>query len=214
LTLSGDQLLTAHAAKCANCARLLSEYESVEDSVKLLPDEIEKILSEAREFDVTNGLSSLVSRHFALIASLAALLVIGFGFFDMLDSGPAEIARQEASSVSPMILNTQPIPFVKSEVNKPPHKTLDTSPFSPNFSMANSITLISLPSVPSWDDVSKKLDPLEPVIIYSAEIPGIRPMQCSLNATLQLLKKSFSKSEPEIDPDLGFSAEQQMLVAA
>lgn len=215
LTVTGDDLLMAHASECEPCARLLNDYESVEDSVKFLPGEIDKILGAQQEFSVTRGLGFVTSsRHFSLIASLAALIVICVGVINSFDtrhqSRSSRLADSTVNGSSPEF-SPRPVDVVPAKTRR---KTPDTSPFSQNFSVANSITLISLPEVPSWDDVSRKLDPLEPVITYSAEIPGVRPMQCSLNATLELLKRSFSKSEPEIDPDLGFSIDSRMLAAA
>lgn len=212
LTLAGDEILVNHASQCSDCARLLNDYETVNDSVKLLPEEIEKILSEAKEFDVTNGLGSFASRHVGLIASLAALILIAVGLFNVFDAD-RPVAAPPMASNSASMSKVRTVPFVASRPT-PRRKTPDTSPFSPNFSVENSISMVSFPTMPSWDEVSKRLDQLEPVLNYSSEIPGIRPMQGSLNATLKLLKESFSKSDQESDPDLGFSSDARILAAA
>jgi len=214
LTLTGDELLIRHASECASCAQVLNDYDSIDDSVKLLPDEIDKILNDAKEFDVTNGMGSFASRHFGLIASLAALVVIGIGLFNIMNSDQTEFTPRVASNPSSTYGSTRMLPIVKNSITKTSRKTPDSSPFSRNFKLPNTIPSINLPTVPNWDEVYQTLDPLEPVLTYSPELPGIRPMQCSLNATLQLLKQSFSKSEQKTEPDLGFSIDSQFLAAA
>lgn len=209
--LAKDALLGIHASKCPPCEELLKTYTSVGDSVKILGDEIAQIL-EAQDFDVTHGWGAMISRHASKLAALAAMLVIALAFFNAFDT----------HSHSPeLAMNGGTPEFDQPELDpplaaspEPRRKTPDTSPFSRNFSVANSITLISLPTVPSWDDVTSRLDPIEPMITYSAEIPGVRPMQGSFNATLEILRKSFSKTESDSDPDLGYSIEKRVLVAA
>jgi hypothetical protein len=214
LTLTGDELLMDHAAKCESCAQVLADYDSVDDSIKLLPDEIDRILREAKEFDVTLGLGSFATRHLGLIATLAAMVVIGIGIFNLLNTDqPAKmsgIANRPVPSIPSSIPNSLAIAKIGPKSTR---KTPDSSPFSPNFSVASSLQIMNIPPAPKWDEFSKRLDSLEPVITYSTELPAIRPVQCSLDATLRLLKKSFSKSPKKTQPDLGFSIDSRLLAA-
>ena len=215
LTLTGDELLMDHAAKCESCAQVLADYDCVDDSIKLLPDEIDRILGEAKEFDVTLGLGSFATRHLGLIATLAAMVVIGIGIFNLLKTDPPVnmpgIANHPVPSIPSSIPNS--LAFAKIGPTKMTRKTPDSSPFSPNFSVASSFQIMNIPPAPKWDEFSKRFDSLEPVITYSTELPAIRPVQCSLDATLRLLKKSFSKSPKKTQPDLGFSIDSRLLAA-
>ena len=215
LSLTGDDLLMAHVAKCAECEKILNDYESVDDSIKLLPADLAEIL---RESEIELDSPAFASRRFLLLASLAAMIVISLNVFHGLD-------RDRTSGVSPMAKRVVTPQFAvashqvaesrqlfSNHSDQPQiRRTPDSSPFSPNFSVINSIPSINLPTVPSWDDISQTLDPLQPVLNYSSRIPAVRPVHCSLNVTLNWLKHSLLK--PERKPDLGFWIDPNMLAA-
>ena len=215
LTLTGDDLLMAHAARCADCEQILNDYDSVDDSVKLLPADLAEIL---READAKRVSPAFASRRLVVLASLAAMIVISLNIFHGLNNEPpiqsasvAHVASAPLLAIATLEADNQRLPIA----TQPQRPTPDTSPFSKNFSVENSILSINLPTtlpaVPTWGDISKSLDPLEPVLTYSSKIPAVRPVHCSLNATINLLKQSFSKSDQK--PDLGFWVDPNMLAA-
>ena len=211
LTLTGDDLLMAHAARCAACEHILKDYDSVDDSVKLLPADLADIL---READANRDSAASPSRRLVVLASLAAMIVVSLNVFHRLNNQqptePASVIRVASApllaAVSPKSDNRR-----KSLASQPHRPTPDTSPFHKNFSIDSSILRINFPTVPTWGDISDSLDPLEPVLTYSSKIPAVRPVHCSLNATINLLKQSFSKSDQK--PDLGFWIDPNILAA-
>lgn len=215
LTLTGDDLLMAHAARCAQCEKILNDFDSVDDSVKLLPAELAQILLEA---DAKRVSQPFVSRRFILVASLAATIVILLNIIQALnndqESKSSHVAQVRAVSQLAIASPETIIQLSKSVLPKPAvhyRPTPDSSPFSPEFSFVNSMPSIQFPTVPSWVEISQSLDPLEPVLTYSSTIPSIQPVHCSLKAGINLLKRSFSKSGRK--PDLGFWIEPSMLAA-
>ena len=217
LTLTGDDLLMDHAARCAECEKILKDYDSVDDSVKLLPEELAEMLSEVEVNPVTG---SYATKRLVLLASLAAMIVISLNVFHALDKPesnvPLKVASKKPTAPEGAVVHvdaampTQPVMLKIAQPQKRP--TPDTSPFSPNFSVANAMPSIYFPTVPTTDDISQTLDSLEPVLSYSSSIPTVRPVHCSLNATINLLKQSLQK--PERKPDLGFWIDTNMLAAA
>jgi hypothetical protein len=209
LTLPGDDLLMAHVAKCAKCELILNDYDSVDDSIKLLPDDLANILKNA---DRTEP-APFASKTLAWAAALAAVIVISLNVFNSVSSNVPSTASNAPTEPAPLAI----VPKAPKAVAPSPRITPDTSPFSRNFSVANSMPMI--PSVPSWGDISKSLDPLEPTVIdpvlsYSSKIPAVRPVHCSFNATISVLKKSLSKPKRSKKPDLGFSVDPRMLALA
>ena len=217
LTLTGDDLLMEHAASCTKCEQVLNDYDSVDDSVKLLKEELNQIWNKSEQHRDRNGRPTFASRSLIVLASLAAIIVISLNVFDGISLAPQPSSQQAALPVasSSQIAIVSPglsVRHVSARENKS-RRTPDTSPFSPNFSVANSIPNMSLPKVPSWDDISKSLDPLEPVFNYSIRFPAVQPVHCSLNVTIDWLRKSLSDGEQEDSPDLGFAIDPELLAA-
>ena len=87
----------------------------------------------------------------------------------------------------------------------------DSLIFNPDFSLSSLLPTFDAPTVPSWDEISQPLDSLEPVWNYSSQIPAVQPVHCSLNATINWVKRSLLK--PERTPDLGVWVDPNMLAA-
>jgi hypothetical protein len=212
LTITGDELLMSHAAQCAECEKTLNDYDSVDDSIKLLPEEIAQILSQAdAKLSERRHAYPSDTRGLAWVTAVAALMFIAFNLL----IGPTEptpspdLASRSFNEIAPTPSLAIATPSAASQTRK--RVTLDTSPFSPNFSFA--ISLPTIPEVPTWDQIAESLDPLEPVMTYSAKIPAISSVHCSLNATFNLIKKSFTKTPKKKNPDLGFTLDLNMLAA-
>jgi len=217
LTLTGDDLLMAHVAHCADCEQILKDYETVDDSIKLLPAELAQIIAQADQ----SQRGTFSNRTLVWAATLAAVLVLTLNVVNSFNStGQLKTENRDVAMV-----NAPKLPVAPKAVTTPNPKTIeprftpDSSPFSKNFSMV--ATMPSIPEVPSWRDISDRLDPLEPTVIapvfsYSSKIPAVRPVHCSLNATISVLKHSFGTSDErnkEKRPDLGFSIDPNMLAA-
>ncbi len=221
LTLTGDDLLMAHVANCADCEKIFNDYDSVDDSIKLLPGDLAHILNKAEQPTP----APFASRTMVLAASLAAMVVISLNIFNAISTiNVSETAQTDSQIAAAPYLANAPkgisndlaiaTPITSNNVRMTP----DSSPFSRNFSMVQSMPMI--PAVPSWRDISRSLDPLEPTVIdpvlsYSSKIPAVRPVHCSVNATISVLRHSFeeSKSNKKRKPDLGLTIDPRMLAA-
>ncbi len=210
LTLTGDELLMGHVAHCADCERIFNEYNSVDDSIKLLPAELAEILSQS---DIP-ARKQTVSKGVAWAIALAATVVIAVNIFHTNPNTNSD--TRVAHSMAPLAI----VSTIKSIEDEPlPSKqkrvTPSSSPFSREFSVASAMPMI--PVVPSWDDISKQIEIeqslIEPVFSYTSNIPAIRPVHCSLNATISVIKQSFTKPEKQKKPDLGFSIDPAVLAA-
>ena len=199
-----------HAAHCQPCENKLHEYDAVEDSIKILKDDMDKILS---GIDAKNQKRSMTQRPLALIATMAAALLVCVSAFHWLTPEPDHSNHKR--SVAQNVTNNQPKSAprlmasslgaieMKQAPTKPAYRpTPDTSPFSPNFSVAQAIPRI--PTASNWSDVTERI---EPVLNYSSELLGVRATQCSIQVTIELFRKSLEKPEPNTRPDLGWVLE-------
>ena len=209
LTLTGDSLLMDHAAHCQPCENKLHEYDAVEDSIKILKDDMDKILS---GIDAKNRKRSITQRPLALLTTMAAALLVCVSAFHWLAPEPdnsnhrgfAKRVPTKQLSPAPRLMGSSLAAIeMKQKPTKPVYRpTPDTSPFSPNFSVAQAIPRI--PTVSNWTDVTNRI---EPVLNYSSEFLGVRATQCSIKVTIELFRKSLEKPEPNTRPDLGWVLE-------
>ncbi len=213
LTLTGDELLMAHASDCAECENLLHEYDLVDDSVKLLPADLAELV---RESEITPKSQSFAKRQLAWLVVLAALVVISVTIFHGLENDRPNRSSTVAQStlapqfsvVSHQAKLPQRVSVQPSRSNQP--DTPDSSPFSPNFSVVDAIPGINLPPIP-WNEISRSLDQLETVLDFSSRIPSVRPVHCSFNITINLLKRARQKVD--LKPSLGSWTDPNMLAA-
>ena len=214
LPLTADELLMDHASYCAKCERLLKAYSCIGVSLKLLPITICDNLHH-HGINRRGGVRhrAIAYRPIVITASMTALLVISLNLFQKLNDSTVGDSQYASISIATTTQTASSPPIATSDRDPDPvmiprrRPVPDTSPFNPSFSVAHSIPTMALPGVPSWEDISGRLEPLEPVLTYSARIPAVHPVYCSLNATIGFLRRSFSKSSQESEPDLGFSIE-------
>ncbi|MDG1873798.1 MAG: hypothetical protein P8J27_07790 [Mariniblastus sp.] len=203
LILTSDAPLMEHAAYCKSCEDKLIDFDSVDDSIKLLKDDIEQIFSQFEE----PQRQRLTDRPIALLASLAAVLLVCIAAVKGFNTTPS-IQPTTNYSVSKTVLNNYPAesslpaaaPRMTPIAQTVWRVTPDTSPFSRNFNVANNFPRI--PPAYFWQDFSRQF---KPVLSYSSEIPGIHTMRASITLTLELLRQSLSNSGTGPDPDLGFT---------
>jgi hypothetical protein len=137
-----------------------------------------------------------------------------------IDSQPT--SSNAASTTSPMLTASNANQFLTTKVNYSDGDVPQTN-FVRNLVFAQRKSLYEIAqstpelvssvrsSTTPWERISNHLDPLNPILIYSSEIPGIRNVQYSVGMTLELLQRSISnRGEPE--PNLGFFPEVQQTI--
>lgn len=220
LTLTGDDMLMSHVGECAACEKVLNDYDSVHDSVKLLTADLAEIL---RETDTKTASRRFGSQPIFMMAALAATIFISVGVFRGLDHGqPDRSTPVVRNVVTPQPIVVASLNTVDSNQNEnsisqtppqpsQPKKSNIPGSSPPMFSNWTPIPTMEMPRVPTWDEICHGLDPLEPFLTYSSRIPSVQTVNWSLNMTIDFLKRSFQKSERK--PDLGFWIDSDMLAA-
>lgn len=219
LTLTGDRLLMDHVAACPPCGAKLDDYETVDDSVKLLKDEIDQLLNHHGNQPQSTAHWAGWARTIAVVASLAALIFVLTGVFPTPQAVPNHVENSSRTEPSTPSLaanrqrgdreQTDPIQSTNRHVTPP------TSPFSRDFEgySISQISDFSVSTMAPWSDLGNWQKISSPLFQFSSEFPGVRPIHCSLNVTIDLLKKSFSRPEKTTPPNLGFQVDPQMLTA-
>ena len=254
-SLTRDRLLMEHASQCAPCDEMLSDYHCVDDSIKLLKEDITKILDNSQ-----NKQFSYVFRPMNFLVALSAIVVFCIGVFHLVtaqqDNGANSLAFNSALptassnageayvnpaanlAVSASEIETGFLPQLGSITN--PETTVEKTKLNdliiqtanfrivPDaisldsdlklktaFSVPKRIPgLPSMPPVPTWQQISHQLNPLEPVLIRSAGLPGFGPVSHSFNTTINLLKKSFSKPDGSTEDLGGFTLNPAIFATA
>ncbi len=250
LTLNGDPDLMEHAASCAECRKLIDDYDAVDLSFGCHNNIFQNELS-PNETSIgapaMNDQRRRSGRHrtIGVILTFAASLLLVFSIVsnqDFQDRPTAHISRptvQVASSSfsSPSIespsvdlgqprtptstlVNSTASQFVPINVNYTGED--QTKDFVRNLVFAQRKSLYEIAqstpefvssvrsSTTPWERISDHLDPLNPILIYSSELPGVRNVQYSVSMTLELLQRSISnRDEPK--PNLGFFPDVQQI---
>jgi len=188
LTLTGDARLMEHASLCSDCETKLLDYDSFDDSISFLKQssvDVPRVDDEASDHRLFRPVAGL--------AFLAATLLFFLNFLTGLSSDHG-ITPQQALSEAPAVQSSaaafghlaMAVPSSNIVVGIKRRVTPDTSPFSPNFRVADNIP--QLPTASDWDIVSKRFETLQPVLT------GARRIHCTLNVTIELLRRSLAKA--------------------
>ncbi|MFK7770305.1 MAG: hypothetical protein AB8B55_24050 [Mariniblastus sp.] len=263
-SLTNDQQLMAHASHCAPCDEMLTDYRSVDDSVKLLKEDITAILAQAGKKQAGQSSFSFSARPINILVALSAMLIFGIGVFHLFSapqsSSPSFLASNVPSQLpenvefvsssrtelamagppsspenlnmnTPAILGDSEITQVATSTQKTKLNDLiirtanfrivpDAISIDSNFALTTPLSVPktfqrfpSVPTVPTWQQISSQLDPFEPVLIRSSGLPGFGPVSFSFNTTINLLRQSFFKGDPG-SQDLGFAIDPSILAAA
>ena len=238
--LTNDKSLMVHASQCAPCDEMLSDFHSVDDSIKLLKEDIAQILEQADAKREKTGFPSFAYRPINVLVALSAMVVFCVGVFHLFnpqDTTPNFLVSKSVKSVPSVVVPIKHdvvIPEIvqnatteeKTKLNDLIIRTAnfrlvpDAIYFDSDFSITSSFSVPktipgfpSVPQVPTWRQISSQLEPLEPVLMRSSQLPGFGPVSYSFNTTINLLKQSFSKND-EGNQDLGCWIDPRFLAMA
>ncbi len=228
LPLGNDSILVNHADQCVDCAHLLADYRLLASSLNL-PTERSLMRRGSKSSRWT---ASQVSPNFiSLLICIAALLLVTVGLFVNKDREPgpdrSDLVAINFSPVSAVAQSNDArsnIPTIQSVSAKfrdsdvLGNESIGESicDYSPSLlglarSTPRLVRSVSFRSNP-LEKISTKLDPLNPYFRYSNELPGIRPLQNSVNIAVDLLQRSWSKPV-KLQPDLGRFSDLTLFVA-
>ncbi len=226
LLLSGDRRLMEHASCCPSCKKLAAEYEAITSCFdKLAPSQL--TVDPKREEYQQTGAGTRVLGGLGLASALAATLFLVLGGLPQpenrqltnqnVSSAGIPVATQ-VSTIQPQVLavtapNFPASPISASQIEKsgkrperfvrnlvfsqPPTTLVELAQTTPELVSAVKYTSSG------WSQLSGSLDPLNAYLQYSAEIPGVRIIQCSVEITINLLQRSLAKPQKQ-DPNLGW----------
>jgi hypothetical protein len=185
VNISNDRILKSHSVSCHECATTLASFQALEQALYASFDR-EKFNAPSRTTTIPVAASTW-SIAAAVLAIAAVLTIIVLPVLNQ-DQNGVEVAQVEPSvgESTPSIKIPPPAPSVPTPI----------------------VNEVKSPLTPSINLVSYDLPTtLRNAYQYAAELPGIRPFECSLNATIEALQNSWnSSSEPQDqddNPDLG-----------
>ena len=197
LILTGDEMLMDHAAQCEPCQTLLNDYDSVDDSIKLLATEIELVIGKQA---MGPTVSAQTTSRLGWAVSLAAVFLLMVGMFQSETSNPKpeRVVAVHSNSNLGVASNfrTSSVKAHRSPQLKAKKRAPETSPFNPEFSLVSQIPKV--PTVPTWEDLSERFNQIEPVLTYSSALPGVGTAAGSVSVTIDLIKQSFSDEVPKV----------------
>lgn len=186
---AADETLIRHADHCAACQAVFADYLALDDSLS-------NIVWDAKTLERLAAPTAAV-RPYRLwwSAALAATLLIAFN--SIFGSSPWGDNNATASKQ------------VSAKAQKPPIVAVPQSDRQPqqrlgNDSIAKPLVGSGLTPV-SWNELSQRLQPvLNPYYQFSAELPGIRPIQSSLNLTIDWVQEKILKQSAGRQQKQGF----------
>lgn len=226
--LSTDGELEIHADSCDECFKLLAEFVELESALTELKPEgrnsIPMASSIAAPHTSTTGHDSFwnqpAGRAFAVMATIAAVLLMSTLLASNLANDRNSHASQDYRSPTPTVA---PMGATFGIADAPLISGLSPNAAGPSSSAAEIDYHEAIPAIPpngildqhsqpiliAWgvrnlNGVSESLEPLIDYYSYSSELPGVRPLQCSLSITIDLLQKSLPWDwQSPSAPDLG-----------
>lgn len=217
--------LMEHAADCSDCEQILHEYVSVDDSLKLLKGEIEEILARGPAQPQRRSRFKTI----AAVGTAALLLLISLRFIPgpsinsnvaflsppvsdpLLEDVVEHLVKSHAEldgSVKPM---GDAVSISAQSVEFPSNRSMTPFEMELRASLAREMAALNMSiDEAAWEAFfADNFDQLAPMIRYSSVIPGVRPMQGTVNMTLEFIRRAFatpSDAGPrvrDVDPDLG-----------
>ena len=226
LPLRDDSKLLDHADKCVDCAHLLADYRLLASGLNLpIKQSFMRRCLKSSRWSAIRVSPNSVSR----LVCIAALLLVAVGLFvdrsretdrsDLvaINFSPASAVAvpNDASSILHTIQSVS-AKFRDSDVLNNELASESIYDYPPSLlglarSTPRLVRSVSFRSNP-LEKISTKLDPLNPYFRYSAELPGVRPLQSSVNIAVDLLQRCWSKPA-KLQPDLGRFSELSLFVA-
>lgn len=208
--LLSDVMVRKHIAECDECAELIIDFGALNESLSQIPLETLHRLSGLQlgdevEDEVRSGSRQLHPVSF--VASIACLLLV------MLTSG-IWFSGQPDNVVTVNQRDVEDRNYVSVEAQAPVEHVKEPALGMQQLVFVPTVHKTSSPSefihAVSFEQLSGGVEPFHEYIEMTADLPGIRPVSNSVNATFQLIKcmsefPQFEQDEePKDAPDVGF----------
>lgn len=222
-----DQLLSEHADDCPECFQLLHEYVSVNDSLKLLKEDIAALMDSGGRPEVSPATRKTTWRVIGLITAVA-LMVFGAWW---LDAGPGHWQQENGSGIIAYATPANQDAEVAALLNEVPGlsavgETRAGGRFVVPFTGMN----LEIPKIHPVEfelplnEFAGHLEQFRPYVMeYSSGIHGVVPGSAgTLNMTWAILKTISERGSAKTndrrklipDPDLGWHAGSRCLAMA
>ena len=208
--LASDTQVQNHAKGCECCGKLLNDFLALEKTLGKVfsPNANDRIFGVDASGDVqvgssarshSLGLSTKRSRatHWMMTGSAMAAAAILLLLVPNWMVGDRSVADEGSDVVV---------------------ASLDTEPSATELVIEPGAQLSAQENMQYRSGMVQTLPvPLRSVYGYAAELPGVRPFECSVNVTIEMLQRSFGRfageKQVEEDPDLGhflYNGQQRM----
>ncbi len=217
--VSGDRGLAEHAAVCQSCADLFCGFRELEEGLVALgqstdtafefsspPNSSTHLYAAAADSQIDGVQHSLIHGRYGvigLIATIAAVLLIALGISGSLVGPESVVAKKMGdefakSELPDTSLESAPIAR-RSKPESAPRQDEVTETLAKKQAAAEALP------IESWNQLSEQLTS-SVYYRYSAELPGVRPIQSSIDIGVDLFQKTFQPKKqrsPNKRPNLG-----------
>jgi len=204
--LLSDEMVRQHISECDECAELVIDFGALNESLSQIPLETLHRLSGLQFGEAEDEVRPRRLHPVSFIASIACLLLV------LLTSG-IWFSGQPDNVVTVSQRDVEDRNYVSVEVQSPVEHVRESSPGMQQLVFVPTVHKTSSPSefihAVSFEQLSGGVEPFQDYIDMTADLPGIRPVSNSVNATFQLIKCMSEQPQIEQDeqpkdaPDLG-----------
>lgn len=207
--LLSDEMVRQHISKCDQCAELIIDFGALNESLSQIPLETIHRLSGLRLGEVEDKSDSRQLHPVSFVASIACLLLV------LLTSGIWFSGQSGQSDVVTVSMRDVESSYVSVETPDSIQQVEEPSLAMQQLVFVPTVHKTSSPSeflhAVSFEQLSGGVEPFHEYIGMTADLPGIRSVSKSVNATFHLIKcvselpGAKEKSKPGRDaPDVGY----------
>ncbi len=202
--LLSDELVRQHVCECDACAELIVDFGALNDSLSQIPIATLHRLSSLQHAE-SEPKNSMRLHPISFVASIACLLLV------MLTAGTWFSPAKQATIETPVEAAPSDLAVVEEVPTLREYVSTGFSDQSLMFlatahKTSNPTELIN---AVSFEQLSGGVESFQDVIDMTADLPGIRPVTKSVNATLHLIRvisetpPASKREEPTNSPDVG-----------
>lgn len=208
--LLSDELVRQHVSQCDACAGLVVDFGALNDSLSQIPISTLQRLSDLKVAKSATQ-SSMRLHPVSFVACVACLLLVmltsGIWFAPQAEVAVSSSGKETANEgvVTSNVSVPTPTEFVATVVPQF-QKSMDFLPTihetSPSLEFIHTV---------SFEQLSSEVGPIQDYIGMTADLPGIRPISKSVNATYEFLRvisevpANPKGKSPSDAPDVGFN---------
>lgn len=192
--LLSEEMVREHISQCDQCAQLVVDLGALNDSVSQIPLATLHRLSGIQEAELVEEYEASRPAHPVLfVASIACLLLV------VLTSGIWFSGNSNQVAVVDRLSQNEAVNIASVESNPVESRSDEQAVSVPETMQQLGLVTVHKTSSPTefigavnFEELSGNVEPFQEYIVMTADLPGMRPVSNSVNATIQFIK-TFSK---------------------